>query len=148
MSYKNKQLRIVSSQALVAHTCNPSYSGGRDQQDHGLKPAQGNSSWDPISKNPSQKRAGGVAQGVGLSSSPSITHTKKSQFSKGLFEKSKIKSSLIVQAQGFHMADPFLASVGVRLGHCLQAPAQATLSSLFWDKYTEHCWSQQQPSSH
>jgi hypothetical protein len=23
----------------VAHTCNPSYSGGRDQEDHGLKPA-------------------------------------------------------------------------------------------------------------
>jgi hypothetical protein len=34
-----------------------------------LKPAQANSSQDPISKkkqnNPSQKRAGGVAQGVG-----------------------------------------------------------------------------------
>jgi hypothetical protein len=28
----------------VAHTCNPSYSGGRDQEDHGLKPAQANSS--------------------------------------------------------------------------------------------------------
>jgi hypothetical protein len=25
--------------ALVAHACNPSYSGGRDQEDHGLKPA-------------------------------------------------------------------------------------------------------------
>jgi hypothetical protein len=24
---------------LVAHTCNPSYSGGRDQEDHSLKPA-------------------------------------------------------------------------------------------------------------
>jgi hypothetical protein len=24
----------------VVHTCNPSYSGGRDQEDHGLKPAQ------------------------------------------------------------------------------------------------------------
>jgi hypothetical protein len=24
----------------VAHTCNPSYSGGRDQEDRGLKPAQ------------------------------------------------------------------------------------------------------------
>jgi hypothetical protein len=30
-----------------------------------LKPAWTNSSQDPISKNPSQKRAGGVAQGVG-----------------------------------------------------------------------------------
>jgi hypothetical protein len=43
----------------MAHTCNPSYSGGRDQEGCGST-----SSRDPISKNPSQKRAGGVAQGV------------------------------------------------------------------------------------
>jgi hypothetical protein len=36
------------SRALVAHTCNPVYSGGRDQEDHSLKPARANSSWDPI----------------------------------------------------------------------------------------------------
>jgi hypothetical protein len=30
--------------ALVAYTCNPSYSGGRDQEDHELKPAWANSS--------------------------------------------------------------------------------------------------------
>jgi hypothetical protein len=37
------------------------------QEDQGLKPAQGNSSQDLISKkkNPSQKMAGGVAQGEG-----------------------------------------------------------------------------------
>jgi hypothetical protein len=29
---------------LVAHICNPSCSGGRDQEDHGSKPAQANSS--------------------------------------------------------------------------------------------------------
>jgi hypothetical protein len=34
----------VQSQALLAHPCNPSYSGGRDQEDHGSKPAWGNSS--------------------------------------------------------------------------------------------------------
>jgi hypothetical protein len=28
----------------VTHTCNPSYSGGRDQEGQGLKPAQANSS--------------------------------------------------------------------------------------------------------
>jgi hypothetical protein len=39
----------------VTHTCNPSYSRGRDQEDHGSKPVQANRSWDPISKNPSQK---------------------------------------------------------------------------------------------
>jgi hypothetical protein len=35
------------SWAPVAHACNSSYSGGRDQEDHSLKPAQGNSSRDP-----------------------------------------------------------------------------------------------------
>jgi hypothetical protein len=49
----------------VAHACNPSYSGGRDQKDHGLKPAQANSSQDPILKKTFTKRAGRVAQDVG-----------------------------------------------------------------------------------
>jgi hypothetical protein len=35
---------------LVAHTCNPSYSGGRDQEDLGSKSARANSVRDPISK--------------------------------------------------------------------------------------------------
>jgi hypothetical protein len=34
---------------LVAHTCNPSYSEGRDQVDHSLRTALG-CSWDPILK--------------------------------------------------------------------------------------------------
>jgi hypothetical protein len=54
----------------VAHTCNPSYSGGRDQEDHGSKPAQANSSQDPVLKIPNTKRAGGVAQGLGLEFKP------------------------------------------------------------------------------
>jgi hypothetical protein len=37
MIYKKE----TTSQVLVAHTCNPSYSGGRDQKDLGSKPAQG-----------------------------------------------------------------------------------------------------------
>jgi hypothetical protein len=40
---------------LVLQEMNSSYLGGRDQEDHGLKLAQANSSWDPISKNPTQK---------------------------------------------------------------------------------------------
>jgi hypothetical protein len=31
----------------VAHACNPIYSGGRDQEDHGSKPAQENTSVSP-----------------------------------------------------------------------------------------------------
>jgi hypothetical protein len=34
----------------VTHACNPSYSGGRDQDDHGSKPGQANSLGSPISK--------------------------------------------------------------------------------------------------
>jgi hypothetical protein len=58
-------IRILSW-ALVTHTCNPSYSGGRDQKDHGSKAGQANSSRDPILKKLiTKKRAGAVAQGVG-----------------------------------------------------------------------------------
>jgi hypothetical protein len=49
----------------VAHTCNSSYSGGRDKEDHGSKPAKPNSSQNPILKIPNTKRAGEVAQDVG-----------------------------------------------------------------------------------
>jgi hypothetical protein len=44
--------------AREAQACNPRYSGGRDQEDRGLKAAWANSSRDPISKNPSQKKKG------------------------------------------------------------------------------------------
>jgi hypothetical protein len=43
-------------QAPVAHACNPSYSGGRDQEDQGLKPAQANSSRDLTLKIPNTKK--------------------------------------------------------------------------------------------
>jgi hypothetical protein len=66
------------SHALVAHACNPSYLGGRNQQDHGSKPAWANSSSDPISKKPITKK--GVVEWLkvqALSSSPSTTQKKK-----------------------------------------------------------------------
>jgi hypothetical protein len=43
---------------MVAHTCNPSYSGGRDQEDLSLKPAQENSLRDPILKIPNRRKKG------------------------------------------------------------------------------------------
>jgi hypothetical protein len=61
---------------MVAHTCNPCYSGGRDQEDHGSKPAWVNSLKDPILKTPSQKKAGGVAQGVGPEFKPQYGKNK------------------------------------------------------------------------
>jgi hypothetical protein len=57
-----RSTRVSFYQALVAHTCNPSYSGGSDQKDHCLKPAQANSSQNPIWKYSKQTRAGGAAQ--------------------------------------------------------------------------------------
>jgi hypothetical protein len=64
----------------VAHTCNPTYSGGKDQEDHSSKPARANSSLDPIleKKKKSQNMADGVAQGVGPEFKPQYHRKKKS----------------------------------------------------------------------
>jgi hypothetical protein len=61
----------------VAHACNTSYSGSRDQEDHGSKPAWANSPQDPISKKTSQKRAGGVALCVGPEFKPQNRQKRK-----------------------------------------------------------------------
>jgi hypothetical protein len=50
------------SWAQVTHACNPSYSRGRDQEDHSSKTAQANSLC--ILKYPTQNSTDGVAQGV------------------------------------------------------------------------------------
>jgi hypothetical protein len=47
----------------VAHACNPSYSGGRNQEDLGLKPTRANSSEEPILK----KNHQGVGRGGEMS---------------------------------------------------------------------------------
>jgi hypothetical protein len=65
------------SQVLVVHACNPTYSGGRDQEDCGLKPVQANSSQDPISKNLHKNRTGRVAQGEGPEFKPQCCKKKK-----------------------------------------------------------------------
>jgi hypothetical protein len=49
-------------QVLVAHTYNPSYSGGRDQDCVGSQPWANSFQDSILKKNPSQKRADGVAQ--------------------------------------------------------------------------------------
>jgi hypothetical protein len=59
-------LEWLSSLAPVAHAWNPSYSGGRNQEDLGLKPASINSSQDPILKKTltGKKRRGEADEGV------------------------------------------------------------------------------------
>jgi hypothetical protein len=65
----------------VIHACNPSYSGGSNQEDLGSKSAQTNSLRDPISKKPithmHTERAGGVAQGLGPKFKPQYRKKKK-----------------------------------------------------------------------
>jgi hypothetical protein len=62
----------------VAHTYNPSYTGGRDQEDHGSKPAWAKLFVRPyLKKKHSQKRTGGVTQGVGLEFKPQYHKKKK-----------------------------------------------------------------------
>jgi hypothetical protein len=51
-----KKYPIISGCVLVAHACNPSYLGGRDQEDGGLRPAWSNSSQDTILKTPNTKK--------------------------------------------------------------------------------------------
>jgi hypothetical protein len=72
-----KKKKKKTSQVPVAHTCNPSYSGGRNQEDRGSKPAWANSSQDPISRIPITKRAGGVAQGEGPEFKPQYCKRKE-----------------------------------------------------------------------
>jgi hypothetical protein len=82
----------------VGHACNPSYSGGRDQEDHSSKRAWSNSSGDPISKNkkPSQNRDVGVAQGVGPEFKPQNCKKKRKK------EKEKEKETNALEACNSH----------------------------------------------
>jgi hypothetical protein len=64
-------------QALVAHTCNCSYSGGRDQEDRGSKPTRANSSARPYPKKPFTIGLVEWVKVKPLSSGPSTTKKKK-----------------------------------------------------------------------
>jgi hypothetical protein len=59
---RSTELKTPVSFGLVAHTCNPSYSGASDQEDCGSKPDQAKQLKRPyhLKKNPSQQRAAGV----------------------------------------------------------------------------------------
>jgi hypothetical protein len=73
-----KSKKKYVSWALVAHACNSSYLGGRDQKDGGSRPAQTNSLRDPISKIPNIRKSwwsgssGRTPAYEILSSSPSV----------------------------------------------------------------------------
>jgi hypothetical protein len=64
----------------VAHVCNPSYSGGRDQEDLSSKPAQANSLGDTILENPITKK--GLAKWLKVKA-PSSNHSTAKKKKKG-----------------------------------------------------------------
>jgi hypothetical protein len=86
---------------LVTHTCNLTYLGGWEQEDRGPRPAQGNSSWELISKIARAKWIGGRAQEVEhqlckhevFSSNPRLTHTQKKNHVK---ERKKEIESIVI----------------------------------------------------
>jgi hypothetical protein len=53
---RNRYEEDIDGWVPVADACNSSYSGGRKQEDRGSKPVRANSSQEPISKTPSQKK--------------------------------------------------------------------------------------------
>jgi hypothetical protein len=66
---------------LVTQACNPSYSGGRDQEDLNSKPAQINRLRNLIwIKTLHKNRTGGVAQGEGPEFKPQYHKKKKKVF--------------------------------------------------------------------
>jgi hypothetical protein len=70
--------KAKKGRALVAHACNPSYSGGRDQEDHSSKPAWASISARPYIKKPFTKI--GLVESLkvkALSSSPSTAKKEK-----------------------------------------------------------------------
>jgi hypothetical protein len=70
--------RQLTSHASVAQACNPSYSEGRDQEDHGSKLAWANFSLqDSILKKPFTKMSWWVAHGVYPEFNPQYQKKKK-----------------------------------------------------------------------
>jgi hypothetical protein len=61
----------------LAGICNPSYSGGSDEEDHDSKPVQAKKSARPYFEKTPQKRAGGGAQGVDPEFKTQVLQKKK-----------------------------------------------------------------------
>jgi hypothetical protein len=78
-----KKKKVIKSQnfswAPVTHTCNPSHSGGSDQENQDSKSAWEKFARPFLEKIHHKKRAGGVAQGVGPEFKPQYHKKKKKQ---------------------------------------------------------------------
>jgi hypothetical protein len=65
-----RQLHWARAQWAVAHSCNPSNSGGRDQEDRSSNPARAKSSRPRLKDTQHKKKAGGMAHGGGSEFKP------------------------------------------------------------------------------
>jgi hypothetical protein len=69
----------------VAHAYNPTYLGGRDQEDRGSKPAWAKKAPETLSPKPFHKnRAGRVAQGEGPEFKPQYHKKKKKKLKRNI----------------------------------------------------------------
>jgi hypothetical protein len=109
------------SWALVAHTCYPSYSVGQRSGESWFGAIQANRLQDPMSKKPFTKRAGGVAQGVGLSSSPSTAREQKYTSQKKLPQNSLLSFSGLTPQWWVLDSGWFIINQNVILAHSLQS---------------------------
>jgi hypothetical protein len=80
MSLKCPLKRQDIGKAPVAHACNRSYSGGRNQEDTSLKPAQTKKFTRPTQKTLHKNRAVGVDEGEGPEfQAPVLQKTKQNK---------------------------------------------------------------------
>jgi hypothetical protein len=133
------------SWAQVAHAYNPTYSGDSNQEDHSLKPAQANSSQDPILKNPSPNRAGRVTQVVECL--PSKRETLSSHHSATKIRKKRKRSSCYpfpinqCRAPVMHACNPSIQKTEIRKIMVWSQPRQIVPKILSQKKpFTKKSW--------
>jgi hypothetical protein len=75
-------MKELLKKVSVAHACNPSYSGSRDQEDCNSKPTQSNSSQDSIPKKKKKKtiREKGLVEWLKVQALSSNSSTTKKFF--------------------------------------------------------------------
>jgi hypothetical protein len=116
MTFLESQL----SQALVAHACNPSYSGGRDQEDTIQNQPQENSSQDPLLRKHNAKQSwwsSSSSKSACLTSIKPWVQTPKPQ-------RKKKKASY-----------PFLSLVLVKCYFCAGSPVNPGSKTSLWVSY-------------
>jgi hypothetical protein len=136
----------VPGWAPLAHTCNPSYSEGRDQEDHGSNPDLANSSRDP----PSQKKAI-IKKGWWSGSSGRSLTSMRPQFKPQYCQKKNVLGAKGLRTTGLnpirlHPWWPELGPVSPAVHGCPKVKVKGAWAAPgSWGRRKEH---RQTPSSH